>query len=109
MCWSRGAHAFGWPVEVLLEISLDEARRRIAPDLGTLEETADGVLLRTQADPLDWVARLLGKLVVPSGSSTHPIEAAVLALAQRLSRQARRAPKPGRGPPRIVASHRLMF
>src|SRR4029077_12459852 len=42
---------WGWPVEVLLEISLDDARRRVSPALGTLEETTGGVILRTQADP----------------------------------------------------------
>ena len=32
------------------EIPLDEARRQMPPDLGTLEETTGGVILRTQSD-----------------------------------------------------------
>src|SRR5258708_39453871 len=39
---------FGWPMEVLLEITLDEAQRRIPPDLGTLEEVRGGVVRATQ-------------------------------------------------------------
>src|SRR5438552_9619525 len=56
---------FGWPIEVLLDLSLDEARRRVAPDLGTLEEVSGGVLLRTQADALEWMARLLVQIDCP--------------------------------------------
>lgn len=91
---------WGWPVEVLLEIPIDVARRRLAPDLGTLEETSSGgVILRTQADPLDWMARELVAIDCPF-RILHPPElrAAVLRLAREISRQARRAPRPP-GPP----------
>ena len=44
---------WGWPIEVLLDLPLEDARRRIAPDMGTLEATRGGVLLRTRADELD--------------------------------------------------------
>jgi predicted DNA-binding transcriptional regulator YafY len=86
---------WGWPVEVLLEIPLDVARRRVAPDLGTLEETAAGVILRTQADPLDWMARELVSIDCPF-RILHPPELreAVRRLAREISRQARRAPNP---------------
>jgi len=50
---------FGWRIEVLLELSLDEAKRRLPPDTGTFEATKHGVLLRAHSDNLDWVARLL--------------------------------------------------
>jgi predicted DNA-binding transcriptional regulator YafY len=92
---------WGWPVEVLLEIPLDEARRRISPDLGVLEETVGGVILRTQADPLEWMARELVQIDCPF-RILHPPELreAVLGLAREISRQARRAPRrpvpPGR-------------
>ncbi|HXM55661.1 MAG TPA: YafY family protein [Candidatus Dormibacteraeota bacterium] len=49
----------GWTAEVLLHIPFDEAARHVSPIVGTLEETPSGVLLRTQADTLDWVARYL--------------------------------------------------
>jgi predicted DNA-binding transcriptional regulator YafY len=92
---------FGWPIEVFLEISLDEARRRVAPDLGTLEETTGGVLFRTQADALDWMARLLVEIDCPFRIEHPPeLRAAVRSLARQISRQARRAPRrpaqPGR-------------
>src|SRR5438270_13581807 len=38
---------WGWPIEVFLELSLAEARRRVAADLGPLEEADGGVPLRT--------------------------------------------------------------
>ena len=85
---------WGWPIEVLLELSLSEAQRRLAPDLGTLEEVPGGVVLRTQADNLDWFARLLVEVGCPFRIE-HPQElrAAVLRLAREVSRLARRAPR----------------
>jgi predicted DNA-binding transcriptional regulator YafY len=50
---------YGVPVEVLLELAPEQARRRVPPDLATLEETPEGVVLRTQADQLEWMARML--------------------------------------------------
>src|ERR687888_2777391 len=44
---------YGWPIEVLLELGLEDARRRIAPDAGTLEAKRGGVILRAQADHLE--------------------------------------------------------
>jgi predicted DNA-binding transcriptional regulator YafY len=85
---------FGWPIEVLLEIPLAEARRRVAPDLGTLEETSGGVLLRTRADPLEWMARLLVQLDCPFRIEHPPeLRVAVRQLAREISRQARRGPR----------------
>jgi predicted DNA-binding transcriptional regulator YafY len=84
---------WGWPIEVLLEISLDEARQRIAPDLGTLEAVNDGVLLRTWADELEWMARLLVQIGC-GFRIVHPpaLRETVVKLARELSRQARRGP-----------------
>lgn len=50
---------FEWQVEVLLDLPLAEARRRVPPHLATLEDTPRGVLLRTLTDDLLWVARTL--------------------------------------------------
>lgn len=54
-----------WEAEVLLETSLRQARRRVPPTVGVLEERADGVLLRLGAEELDWIARFLAGLDVP--------------------------------------------
>jgi predicted DNA-binding transcriptional regulator YafY len=85
---------WGWPVEVFLELSLAEAQRRIAADMGTLEEVDGGVLLRTHTDALDWMARFLVQIDCPFRIQ-HPPELrdAVRDLARRLGRQARRAPR----------------
>src|SRR5205814_9565240 len=85
---------YGWPIEVLLELPLVDVQRRLASDVGTLEETRDGVLLRTQAEELDWFARMLVQIDCPF-RILHPPELneAVRKLARRLSRQATRAPR----------------
>jgi predicted DNA-binding transcriptional regulator YafY len=82
---------WGWPIEVLLELSLADARRRVAPDMGTLEQRRGGVLLRTRADALDYMARFLVQLECPF-RVLHPPELrdAVRQLGKQLSRYARR-------------------
>ena len=57
--YSLATLPYGWPIEVMLELSLEEARRRLPPDTGTFEAVKGGVLLRCQADNLDWMARTL--------------------------------------------------
>jgi len=54
-----------WLVEVLLEITLDEAQRRVSPALATLEQVAEGVALRCYVEHLDWIAYLLVGLRCP--------------------------------------------
>jgi predicted DNA-binding transcriptional regulator YafY len=85
---------WGWPIEVFLELPMADAKRRIAPDMGTLEECAGGVLLRTHTDALDWAARFVVQLDCPFRVQ-HPPELrdALRELARRISRQARRAPR----------------
>jgi predicted DNA-binding transcriptional regulator YafY len=85
---------WGLPIEVLLELSLTEAQRRLAPDLGTLEEVPGGVLLRTKADNLDWFARLLVEVGCPFRIQyPQELRDAVQRLAREISRLARRAPR----------------
>lgn len=48
-----------WEVEVLLLAPIAEARRRLSPIFGTLEEIEAGVLLRARGDHLSWMAREL--------------------------------------------------
>jgi predicted DNA-binding transcriptional regulator YafY len=56
---------YDWSVEVLLDTTPAEVRRRIPPTLATMEETGDGVVLRVQAESLRWVAGLLISLECP--------------------------------------------
>jgi predicted DNA-binding transcriptional regulator YafY len=74
-----------WNAEVLLETSLREARRRIPPTLGTLEQKPEGVLLRIGADELDWIARYLAGLDLPFTVVRPPeLSTALRGLAERL-------------------------
>lgn len=76
-----------WVAEVLLATSMREARRRIGPTVGTLEQTQDGVLLRIGADDLGWIARYLAGLDVSFKVLSPPeLHTALADLAQRLLR-----------------------
>ncbi|WP_188305203.1 helix-turn-helix transcriptional regulator [Streptomyces sp. CBMA123] len=74
-------------VEVELGVSLDEARRRLPPVVGTLTELAeDRVLLRARAQNLDGVAVLLAGLGWPfTVREPAELRAQVRALAARLA------------------------
>jgi predicted DNA-binding transcriptional regulator YafY len=50
---------WGWDIEVLLETTIEEARRRIPRTVGDPEEAEGGVLLRVRSDDLDAAARWL--------------------------------------------------
>jgi predicted DNA-binding transcriptional regulator YafY len=52
------AHA----IEVLLKTELEVAQRELFSSLGVLEQLSEGVLLRAQADNLEWFARELSRL-----------------------------------------------
>ena len=54
-----------WTVTVLLDTSLPEARQCVSPSMGLLEETPEGVLLRSGVDDLNWMARYLVWLGFP--------------------------------------------
>jgi predicted DNA-binding transcriptional regulator YafY len=54
-----------WHVEVLLKIGLQEARDRVPNDVALLAEEPDGVMLRSYANSLDWMARFLVSLHCP--------------------------------------------
>ena len=49
-------------VEVLLHTDLATARRSVFVEMGVPQETSRGVLLKVQADQLEWVARELARL-----------------------------------------------
>jgi predicted DNA-binding transcriptional regulator YafY len=48
-----------WEVEVLFTTTLEQAQARVPADVGILEATPDGVILRCYADGLDWIAYFL--------------------------------------------------
>jgi predicted DNA-binding transcriptional regulator YafY len=54
-----------WQVEVLLHTTLDDARQQISPTLATLDESAEGVVMRCFVEELDWMARVLSRLACP--------------------------------------------
>lgn len=54
-----------YQVEVLLDTTIERARRQVSPPFGRLEEAPGGVLFRQQVDDLDFMARYLVGLAVP--------------------------------------------
>jgi predicted DNA-binding transcriptional regulator YafY len=53
---------WNWEVEVLLDLPLDEAAKRIPATLAELIEAEDGTLLRMRVGSLDWMAGVLAGL-----------------------------------------------
>jgi predicted DNA-binding transcriptional regulator YafY len=84
---SRSLASVPWQhsVEVLLHTDTTSARARFPPTLATVEETAEGTLLRLQADSLDWAAGLLAGAGCDF-TILHPpaLKASVRQLAERL-------------------------
>jgi predicted DNA-binding transcriptional regulator YafY len=78
-----------WQVEVLLDLPVDEAARRIPATLAELADDPDGTLLRTRVNSLDWMASVLAGLGC-SFTIREPVElrASMRALAKRLASQA---------------------
>jgi predicted DNA-binding transcriptional regulator YafY len=59
------AAPWSWSVEVLLETTLDDARRRIPPGSAIIKQEAGGVLVQLRVDRLDWMARTLMLMECP--------------------------------------------
>jgi predicted DNA-binding transcriptional regulator YafY len=55
---------YPWMAEVRLETSMEEARRRVSPSVGTLEPLDGAVRLRLGSDDLEWIVRYLAGLGV---------------------------------------------
>lgn len=80
------AHA----VEVMLKTDLASAQRAVVPYVGVLECVDEGILLRAQADDLNWIARELARLPFDfKVRSPDALRAAVARTAQRLAQNAR--------------------
>ena len=77
-----------WNIEVLLKMSLEEARRKVPLTLATLtlEQQTQGVVLSASIDNLDWMARFLVNLGC-SFVVRHPTElkTALQSLAQEIT------------------------
>jgi predicted DNA-binding transcriptional regulator YafY len=80
---------YRWQVEILLDLPVDEAVRRIPVTLAELADDPEGTLLRTRVNSLDWMASVLAGLGC-SFTIREPEElrASVRALAERLAAQA---------------------
>ncbi len=80
-----------WPheVEVLLELPLEEATRRLPATLAELAEADGGTLLRMRVSSLDWMARILAGLDCPfTIEKPEELRASVRGLADRLAASA---------------------
>jgi predicted DNA-binding transcriptional regulator YafY len=82
---------YGQLVEVLLDLPLSEAKRRIAADVGTFTETPRGILLRARADNLEWIARVLIDARCPFRIlQPEELRTAIRGLTRRVNGYARR-------------------
>jgi predicted DNA-binding transcriptional regulator YafY len=78
-----------WEVEVLLELPIDEAARRVPATLAELVEAEGGTLLRIRVGSLDWAATVLAGLGCGfTIRRPDELRASVGALADRLARSA---------------------
>ncbi len=83
---------YGRTLAVLLELPVEEARRRVAPTVATLEETPAGVVLHSSVESLDAAARYLISLGC-SFVVLHPpdLRVALRRLADEIGAMAERA------------------
>jgi predicted DNA-binding transcriptional regulator YafY len=54
-----------YPVEIVLQGTMEQVRQVLAPTAGTLEETSSGIIWRREAYDLDWIAHLLLRFDFP--------------------------------------------
>jgi len=88
---SRSLASVPWPweVEVLLDLPLDAAARRVPATLAELVATEDGTLLRMRVGSLDWMASVLAGLGCGfTIRRPEELRASVRAVAERLARSA---------------------
>jgi predicted DNA-binding transcriptional regulator YafY len=80
---------WGHEVEVLLDLPVDRAARRLPPTIAELVEAEGGTLLRMRVDSLDWMARTLASLGCDFEiHSPDALRASVRVLADRLATSA---------------------
>ena len=84
---------WGVEVEVLLELPVDRAARRLPPALAELVEEDGGTLLRMRVDSLDWMAETLASLGCAfTILAPDELRASVRELASRLAAHAGAGP-----------------
>ncbi len=82
-----------WTVEVLLKTTPEQAKAKIPPGLGLLQPEEGGVLLHTEINDLDWMARYLVGIGFPVVVYQPPeLRAAFERLAAEIIHYARLAP-----------------
>jgi predicted DNA-binding transcriptional regulator YafY len=75
-----------WELDVLLELPLDDVRRRVPGTLAELSEENGGTALRMRVSSLDWAASLLAGLGCPFRvRGPDELRASVAALSERLA------------------------
>jgi predicted DNA-binding transcriptional regulator YafY len=80
---------WGWDVEVLLELPLDEALRRVPATLAELVDEEGATVLRMRADSLDWAAHVLAGLgCLFTIRKPDELRTSIRALADRLAESA---------------------
>lgn len=95
MATLRRKHA----IEVLLETDLESARGGLFEAMGVLEPRGEAVLLRSQADDLDWFARELARLPWPF-EVLGPVELREAVMEHARAMLARQASTSSERPPR---------
>ena len=81
-----------WEVEVLLDLPVDQAARRLPATLAEIVDDPDGTLLRMRVESLDWMATVLAGLGCGvTIRRPDELRASVGALSERLAAYARPA------------------
>lgn len=100
---SIGEAVYGTRCEVLLDLTLEQAKRRVSPTDGTLEAAGDGTVLRFSADDFEWAAAFLAglecDLVVLRPAELRTSLRAMAARLRASARAPRRARAGAAGPP----------
>jgi predicted DNA-binding transcriptional regulator YafY len=77
---------WGWEVEVLLRLPIDDAARRIPATLAEVVEAPEGTVLRMRVDSLEWMATVLAGLGCEfTIRSPDELRASVRSLGERLA------------------------
>jgi len=85
---SLAAVPWRWAVEVVLDLPVDEAARRIPATLAELVDDPRGTVVRMRVDSLDWMATVLAGLGCDfSIRRPDELRSSVRALAERLAAQ----------------------
>ena len=78
-----------WEIEVVLDLAVDEAARRVPATLAELVETDGGTLLRMRVGSLDWTATVLAGLGCGFAiRKPEELRTSVRALGERLAASA---------------------